>query len=101
MLVQPLLSPVTFSEVLAGSKLLCGHGLGLCLAKFFVKWTNFGQIWWKPLLKASKECFWGFEVLRFELSFYGWPRIWASFSKIVCEMDTFRANLGEPPFEGL
>ena len=36
-LVQPLLSPVTFSKVLAGLKISCGRGFGPRLAKFIVK----------------------------------------------------------------
>ena len=52
-LVQPFLSPVTFSEVLAGLKISCGRGFGPRLAKFvvtWVKWTHFGQNLARPFL---------------------------------------------------
>ena len=51
--MQPFLSPVTFSEVLAGLKISCGRGFGPRLAKFvvtWVKWTHFGQNLARPFL---------------------------------------------------
>ena len=52
-LAQPFLSPVTFSEVLAGLQISCGRGFGPRLAKFvvtWVRWTHFGQNLARPFL---------------------------------------------------
>ena len=45
-----LLSPVTFSKVLAGLKISCGRGFGPRLAKFIVTWTHFAQNLAQPFL---------------------------------------------------
>ena len=78
-LAQPFLSPVTFSEVLAGLKISCGRGFWPSLGKVYCEMDTF-------YAKSGAALF----VPR--------PRIWPSLSKVYCEMDTFCAKSGAALF---
>ena len=113
-----LLSPVTFSKVLAGLKISCGRGFGPRLAKFIVTWTHFAQNLAQPFLcpVTFSEVLAGPPVTFSEVlgglggsrdrrgESFTWPRIWVSrgrgfgprLAKFIVKWAHFAQKLARP-----